>query len=990
MSVRLFSPASNHEIDSYITITMNEKSIIKILAVVMHYSLSDTLTQILSQFTSSVDLKLVHQLQDIPMNVEQDYDIILADISILLDEKFPQGLNTLSKHFPDIPVIALLPFDTPEFRDNAIRHGVNGIVPTEKSATDLIPTIKRLLSRASTKNWVKDKIEHNAYTSAPRGESAFTDEKGVSDLQIISDRTVERLSTPPQSLNTSTSILSKPSPPTSEKGSIFLRSLQLTSSFPEFAEPEVKVRTACNLNCGSHFCGMEVSIRKNRIVRIEPASFPDSRYRKICLKGISHLQNIYHPDRLLHPLKRIGARGNGNWEQIFWDQALNEISTKIITSSETHGPESLMFFMGSGQLSALNGITGAYLRLASLLGASGTSLSEFGLDSAIPSGIEDTFGKGSGYLANDFADLVNSRLVLIWGADPAQTQMNWWSFFHDAQQAGTRLITIDPQYTFTAGKSDQWLPIRPGTDLYLALAMLNIIIDRNWIDRNFLLKHTIAPLLVRQDNKMFLRLNNSRNENEAFAVWDHELRQIVAVDQGKKPKLTGSHHHKGVRCYTAFDLLKKMVSPYTPELAAEKTGLTTEQIVSLADAFANTKPARIFTLYGIDRWHHGATFGRLIATLSALTGNLCVPGAGAGVGGSNESPIFVTDFTHPGGKEHRPISPAKLPEQILSGKPYPIKAMWIAFSNWLNQWPEKTYLQEEILPKIDLLVVVDQFLTETARSADYVLPAATLFEREDLVKGPGPYFQYQPQILPPVGECKSDFDIASLLADRLGVSEGFSQSPSFYLSQIMDESKQDDSDPSFQSIKENGVVARRISPDDLVAHRSLHFNTPTGRVEFYVERLIPHKHELPEYEPPIEAETSNPKIDRYPLMCITKHSRYRVHSSFVNTPWLRELEEEPQATLHPNTAKPRGIINGNLVKVFNDRGYVILKACLSLTVPPGTVYLDQGWQSGDFHSGHSQTLTHGKGNPTNRFGPNISFSDVLVEVVPWQDGGSHG
>jgi anaerobic dimethyl sulfoxide reductase subunit A len=971
---------------------MNGKSTIKILVVVRHYSLSDTLTQILSQFTPRVDLKFVDQLQDIPVNAERDYDIILADISILLDEKFPQGLNTLSKNFPEIPIIALLPFDTPEFRDNAIRQGVNGIVPTEKSATDLIPTIKRLLSRASTKNWVKNKIEQNANSSAPRGESAFTGETGVSNLQTLSDRTVERLSAPPQSFSPSTSIVSKPSFPTSEKGSIFLRSLQLTASSLEFTGPEVKVRTACNLNCGSHFCGLEVSIRKNRIVRIEPATFPDPRYRKICLKGISHLQNVYHPDRLLHPLKCIGPRGSGNWEQISWEQALDEISTKIKITSDTHGPESMMFFMGSGQLSALNGITGAYLRLASLLGASGTSLSEFGLDSAIPSGIEDTFGKGSGYLANDFADLVNSRLVLIWGADPAQTQMNWWSFFHDARQAGTRLVTIDPQYTFTAGKSDQWLPIRPGTDLYLALSMLNIIIDRDWIDRDFLLKNTVAPLLVRQDNKMYLRLNDLQKENddEIYAVWDHELRRVVAADQCSKPKLTGSHHVNGLKCQTAFQLLKDMVSPYTPELAAEKTGLTTEQIISLTDTYANTKPARIFTLYGIDRWHHGATFGRLIATLAALTGNLGVPGGGAGVGGSNESPIFVTDFTHPGGMHHRPISPAKLPEQILSGKPYPIKAIWIAFSNWLNQWPDKTYLQEEILPQLDLLVVVDQFLTETARSADYVLPAATLFEREDLVKGPGPYLQYQPLILPPPAECKSDFDIASLLANRLGVGEDFSHSPSSYISQIMDESIQDNFNISFQSVKNKGFITRNISPDDLIAHHSLNFNTPTGRVEFYVERLIPHGHELPEYEPPIEAETSNPKINRYPLMCITKHSRYRVHSSFVNTPWLRELEQEPQAMIHPNTAKPRGIKNGVLVKVFNDRGYVILKACISQTVPPKTVYLDQGWQSEDFHSGHSQTLTHGKGNLTNRFGPNISFSDVLVEVVPWQDGDTNG
>jgi anaerobic dimethyl sulfoxide reductase subunit A len=963
-----------------------------ILVIVKHHGLSDSLTQILSQLDTKVDLRVVKELPELTLDTEQDFNIILADMSILLDREFSLNLKDLRQHFPQIPLIVLLPLDTREFRDTAIHQGANGVVATDKSATDLIPTIKRLLSRSSTTNWVRHQIQKNAQNSAPKGEAAFNGDGGVLNLQRMSDRTVERLSSAPKALKDSSSIPAKPSPLAANKETIYLRSLQLTTPLQEFGDPVVKTRTACNLNCGSHFCGMEVSSRKNQIIRIEPAPFPDPRYKKICLKGISYLQNVYHLDRLLFPLKRIGPRGSENWERISWEQALDEISAKLQISTESYGAESLMFFVGSGQLSALNGLTGAYLRLASLLGASGTSLSEFGLDSAIPSGIEDTFGNGSGYFANDFTDLPNSRVVFIWGADPAQTQMNWWSFFRDAQKAGTRLITIDPQYTITAGKSDQWLPIRPGTDLYLALAMIQVIIDRGWIHKEFVLNHTVAPFLIRKDNGMYMRLEQScrENESEIFAVWDQDQQQAVASNSSIIPALHGDYQVKGVDCSTAFQLLKEMVSPYTPEFVADKIGLTPEQINSLAYTFANTKPARIFTLYGIDRWHHGATFGRLIATLAALTGNVGIPGGGAAVGGSNEIPLFITDFTHPGGMEHHPISPAKLPEQIVSGKPYPIKVMWVAFSNWLNQWPDKTALQEEILPKLDLLVVVDNFLTETARSADYVLPAATLFEREDLVKGPGPYLQYQPQILSPLGECKSDFDIAALLAERLGVGQDFAGSPSFYLTEIIEESMGEDPNQSFQRLKQKGILTRAIQPDDLIAHQSLNFQTTTGRVEFYVERLVPYGLALPSYEPPIEAASSNPKFVDYPIMCITKHSRYRVHSSFVKTPWLRELEEEPLATMHPDTAGPRKIKNGDLVKVFNDRGFVILKACLSQTVPPGTIYLDQGWQSEDFHAGHSQTLTHGKGNPANRFGPNISFSDVLVEVAPVQDGGGHG
>jgi len=466
-----------------------------------------------------------------------------------------------------------------------------------------------------------------------------------------------------------------------------------------------------------------------------------------------------------------------------------------------------------------------------------------------------------------------------------------------------------------------------------------------------------------------------------YMAWDQAIQKAVLAEEAQSPALTGRFVVKGVACRPAFDLLKQMVAPYTPEYAAQKIGLSAEQIVALTEAYATTKPARIFTIYGIDRWHHGATFGRLIAALAALTGNLGVPGGGAGVDGFCEGAIFNGDFTAPEGRAFLGINPATLPNQIVIGQPYPIKGVFVAFNNWLSQWPNQNYLRESVLPQLDLLVVADQSMTETARWADYILPAAHLFEREDMVKGPGPYVQYQPQIVPPPGECRSDFAIAAGLADRLGMGRFFSCAPADYLKDILASLPDDQPALSFDELRAKGVLRRNLPTEPPVAFRDRIFQTPTGRVEFYVERLLPFGRALPDYEPPAEAQLDGAQAQRYPLVLITEHSRYRVHSTFVNAPWLREIDVEPRATIHPAVAAARRIADGDWVRVFNDRGFVVLRAQISQSVSPEMIVMSQGWRSSDFVKGHIQSLTHGIGNRLNAFGPNTSFFDVLVEVM---------
>ncbi|HML23446.1 MAG TPA: molybdopterin-dependent oxidoreductase [Aggregatilinea sp.] len=897
-------------------------------------------------------------------------DVVLVDAVLLPDDSL---LREFKAKAGSIPVIVLLGGHEAASRSSAIEHEANGVVWRDSAAADLRPTIRHSITRRGLVDGIAEHIAGAAQAAAPAGEAA----DNTRMVALKSSLAVERLA--PVLGFDRPSLTSKPHAVTFDERK-FLRGLTLSSEVPLNGGSHI-YRSACALNCGFHYCGLSATVRDGHIVKIEAASFPDARYQRVCLKGISHVQMAAHADRLMTPLRRVGPRGSGRFEPVSWDEVLDAIAARMRALSAEFGPESLMFFTGSGQLTALNGFNGVYQRLASLLGTSAADATQFGLDSAVPSGIEDTFGTGSGYLANSYSDLPNSRLVLLWGTNPVYSRMNWWPFFAEAQRGGTRLITIDPRYTETANKSDDWLPIQPGTDLYLALGLLREIIVQDWIDHDFVLRHTVAPLLVRLDDGSYLRSGVGQ-----FMVWDTARGQVMPPDQSTAPMLEGTVMVRGVACRPAYALLRDMVEQYTPDVVAAKTGVPADRITALAHDYATTRPARIYTLYGVDRWHHGATFGRLIATLAALTGNVGVPGGGAGVDGFCDGSSFISTFPTPDGKQYVPVNPAALPAQILSERPNPIKMVWVAFSNWLNQWPDQTRMRSEIIPKLDLLVVTDTFLTETARWADYVLPAANIFEREDMVKGPDPYVQYQPAFMAPPGECRSDFDIARGVAARFGLEHWFADPPSAYLAQILSE-QPGGADLSFETLRREGVLLRPLSDAYRVAHVERQFATSTGRAEFYVERLVPYHRALPAYEPPIEAGRDNKLRERFPLVCITQHSLYRVHSTFVNAPWLREMEQEPHALLNPSEAAARQVEDNDLVRVFNERGYVVVRTRLDDSVPPGTVYFTQGWQPDDFIAGHPQTLTHDQTNPHNVYGPNSSFSDVLVEIVKEQ---AHG
>ena len=948
---------------------------VSLLAIISDTSVFEHLRSIFSRWPIQIQIAQAQTLEEVAQFAGCDLDIILIDP---FDDCQPDSLaffvevqNTLSA----TPIVCLLPEDTQDYRSTAVKMGANGMVTLDRLDSDLLPLVQSLLSSSSSMQMLNSQFQEIARHSSPVGESAQGQEVYPLNLGTRIDKFVTELSDR-AATSAGSSLLS------GWQAGASLQHLKTTANSPLAGSFSRTVRTACNHDCGFHYCGMKVTVSGNRITKIEPAEFSDTRYRSICLKGISYVQLISQPSRLLHPLKRKGPRGSGEWEQISWNQAFSEIARKIQTTTAKYGPESTMFLTSKGQAGILNGYFGVYFRLASLLQASAIDPQRLGMDTGVASGIEDTFGMNSGFKSNAFQDLPNSKMILVWGSNPVRSWMPWWNFFLEAKKSGTKIVTIDPRFTATAAKSDIWLSIRPGTDLILALGMINLIIQNNWFDADYILNHTVGPFLVKEDSGLFLRslspiLGGKENK---YLVWDQASNGVRPIKSALHPALRGMHTVNGSQCRTAFDLLAEYAADFTIARVAQKTGLSPEQVFDLTRDYATTRPARIFTTFGIERWGHASTFGRLISTLGALTGNIGIPGGGAGVSGFFEFPLHIGKFATPEGKRFRPVNPAELPDYIAHEKPYPIKAVMVAFCNWFNQTADWDYMSKEVLPKLDLLVVSDLFMTETAKWADYVLPAASLFEREDMVKGPGPFVQYQPQIITPLGECRSDFDIAAGLGRQLGLDEYFCDPPSTYLRKELTEIDSRFGPDDFTRLQKDGVLYRSLTPETLIPFASGDFPTASRRAEFYVERHIPFEKPLPVYHRPIEANLDGETAKLYPLICIFVHSHFRVNSTFEQSPSLSELDPEPYVYMHPITARERQIGELDWVRIFNSRGFVEVKARLTVSIPTGAVYLTSGWNVNRYRAGNPQSLTHRFMDATNALGASMAFSDLLVEV----------
>ena len=746
------------------------------------------------------------------------------------------------------------------------------------------------------------------------------------------------------------------------------------------------IRTVCDPNCHANpRCGITAQVENGRIVKIEPGAFPLPEYDgRICAMGMARLEQQYHKDRLHYPLRRIGARGEGRWQRISWDEAFDLLAGRLSKIAEQYGSRSLAFFAGSGAAGVLT--KGSAQRFAAAIG--GTAYRAGGIDYGVPKGLEYMFGVPASTFfrpgGHEMADAVNSRIILLWGGNGADTRLVDFHFITAAQQRGAKLVCIDPNRSATAQRADQWISPRPGTDVALALALLDEILQNGWQNDRFLRRRTNATLLVRRDSGALLRAADVFGGNATdYLVWDSSRECATTHTNCDASVLHGNYRvtladGTTIECAPTFELLRELARTYPAERASEITGVPVETIRELARELALHKPAAIRIGYGVDRWYYCDYTARAAANLVVATGNIGIAGGGISVhDGSYGAPLNLHPFRSPGGREAATLDAISLMKAIEHGDPYPVRALWLSASNLFNQTSaNRARVLRDIVPKLDLLVVVDHFMTDSAALADVVLPACTIFEKKDLVAGM--FLQLQRAVVKPEGESKSDWDIFAGLSARMGVGEFFAGAPEQYLNEMIETDH-----PLLKGItldrleREDAVLLNRPRAP-YVAFTDFKFKTPSGRIELYKEELLKHGAELPYYHEPVEASPANPLYEHFPLTLLFSHSRHRIHSSFANLSKFKQLEPEPLVEIHPADAAQRAITNNQRVRVYNERGSVCLKARVSADLKPGVVVISEGSWVKDFPEGDPYSLTHELVSPTSE---NYAFFDTLVEIA---------
>jgi molybdopterin-containing oxidoreductase family molybdopterin binding subunit len=476
-------------------------------------------------------------------------------------------------------------------------------------------------------------------------------------------------------------------------------------------------------------------------------------------------------------------------------------------------------------------------------------------------------------------------------------------------------------------------------------------------------------------------------------VYDSNSKTIVPSDKdGIAPSLTGSYSAASTSCKPAFQLLIDLVSQYPTSEAEKITGVAAAEIESLAKEFATTSPAAIKAGFGgISHWFYGDLTYRAMITLSAICGNIGVHGGGVTIynGALLDAALDLPDWMNPDKKTYTYLAPILFCDAVLNSKPFPVKAAWFPVDNFVNQQAD-TNRVISALKACDFVVVSDVFMTATAQYADIVLPVATQYEREDLLAGGNYYLQYMPKIIDPLWETKADLDMFAEVAQKMGQGQYFDKTPDEYISLLLSGLP---SGLTLDTLKSKGVVA--LADEDFytssfqpithpyVPYYQQHFPTPSGRIEFYVESLIPYNMPLPIYKEPIEASPSNSLYQKYPLVMITSHTKFRTHTQWNNLPWLREIIPRSFLEIHPTDAQARGISDGDTVNVFNDRGSIQLMARITNGIRPGVVNAYQGdWQ--EFPTAAINMLTHQKVNEAQSvvflFQSNTAYYDILVDV----------
>lgn len=676
------------------------------------------------------------------------------------------------------------------------------------------------------------------------------------------------------------------------------------------------VNGTCHHDCPDS-CGWTVTIDDTHAdgpTAVKLRGNPDHPYSygELCPKVNRFLDRVYSPDRVVTPLRRVGPKGSGQFESVSWTEALDEIGSRLGSIIADHGGEAVMPFSDAGNQSLL-ATQGISERFFHHIGASRLLRNICG--PTVGAGVAMTNGTG---LGADPLDIEHSRLILLWATNTRLTNRHLWPVIEQARSRGAKLVVIDPIRTITADDADQFVQPLPGTDIALMLAMMHVIIGDGLVDEEWV----------------------------------------------------GEHTH-------GFGELADHVARATPEWASEQCGVPADVITDLARDYATTRPAAIRTLIGAEHHENGAMFHRTLACLPALTGSWRDRGGGLmrSVGSWQGALVDEAALTRPdllAGRAVRTLNMSRLGEILLDERP-PVRAMIVWNSNPLVIVPNAERARAG-MERDDLFTVVhEQFLTDTARYADIVLPATTHIEATDVTPAWGHlWLGWNEAAIPPVGEAVSNSECFRRIAAALGLTE-----PSLFdddMTVLRDALPTVDLD----QLRRDGWM-RVPFPETGTPWANGGFPTESGRVEFASARLERMgQPRLPTFVAPREGPTG-PNADRFPLQLMTpKHHTRFLNSGYSHLPKHGPAEGGPFVELDAADAAARGLADGDTARVFNERASLEVPVKISARLRPGLAAIPWGWWRDHHPDGKvANSLTN---DTLTEWGGGVAYSDTLVEV----------
>lgn len=681
------------------------------------------------------------------------------------------------------------------------------------------------------------------------------------------------------------------------------------------------IRGACPHDCPDT-CGIVTEVEDGRAVDFY--GDPDHPVTQgwLCAKVRPYLEHVYHPDRLTYPLRRVGPKGSGQWARISWAEAINEIVTRWQDIIQQYGAAAILPYSYSGTLGLVQMLVSS-TRFWNRLGASQLERTICG--AAAEFAVTMTLGARH---SPAYEEVVHSNLVVIWGHNPVSTAPHFMPHLKKAQRQGTKVVVIDPRRTRTARGADWHIAPIPNTDGALALGLAHVIVGNHWHDEAWLRSYTIG--------------------------WDD---------------------------------LKARLKAYTPSRVAAVTGIPEQTILELAALYATTKPALIKIADGLQRHRHGGQSIRAILTLPALTGQYGQRGGGLGYSTSGYVPwdTRTVHYWHDCPPSARSINMNRL-GAALTGEATdpPVMSLYVFGANPATVSPNAGKIVQG-LKRDDLFTVVHElFMTDTADYADLILPATSQLEHADLHKGYGhTALHYNPPAIPPLGECKSNWDVLRELATALGFEEPWlHQTADEVIDEILTATAANNPHRfegiTLETLKANGPMPLTLEHPTPFAGEQ--FPTISGKVELYSEPMAQLGHDpIPGWPAP-EAITWEDQPNDLPpasapatppLKLITAAAHHFVTSTFAAQQSLRDKQGAPFVEIHPDDASLRHIADGDTVVIENSRGWCKLKAVVSDAVRPGVLASPKG------HWAKHDPFQNGDG------GRNVNWtvSDALADIA---------